>query len=643
MFGFDLLIKKFKTYSLNRFTSNISEDETLNYWRARLFSLIMSLLVPLSFLLYLPSLLMCIKESLVFLAIVDTLAFIVMQLIFFNKKLNLKTSISLFLSTLFILGLVLIYYMGWSGPGLVYLLGISCFSAIIHSQKAGYITLFANITVFILLFFLSGFQLLDNSIVNKMTLDALVSISLNFVILNILIVASTISLINILQNKLFAEKEFREKLENLNERHLVARKKAEQSDSFNKLLLEAIPLPFFYKNLNGEYLLCNSAFEDFFDMNQSEIIGKKVFDIVPKNLAQLFEIKANEAISSNQIKIFETQVITKKGVKDVIVHKLALKADNSDFSGIIGVIIDISDIKKAEIEIRELNESLEQKVNDRTNELNNALIKIESANQKLKLLNESIRIEANNLALLNEKLAKSENELRIANQTKDKFLSIIAHDLRNPIGGMRNTAEAMMKYFQLMTKEDIEKLLNTLYTAANVTLELLDNLLNWARLQAGRIELNYELFSLNESINKVTKIFKSMAESKKIMLNVIIDKEYKFYYDKNSIETVLRNLLSNAVKFTPAGGLIEIGIHPDSKNRNVIVFVKDNGMGIKKENIDKIFKFDETITTLGSSGEIGTGLGLVLCREFVEKHGGRIWVDSEYEKGSTFQFSIPIQ
>lgn len=643
MFGFDLLIKKFKTYSLNRFTSNISEDETLNYWRAKLFSLIMSLLVPLSFLLYLPSLLMCIKESLVFLAIADTLAFIVMQLIFFNKKLSLKTSISLFLSTLFILGLVLIYYMGWSGPGLVYLLGISCFSAIIHSKKAGYITLFANITVFILLFFLSGFQLLDNSIVNKMTLDALVSISLNFVILNILIVASTISLINILQNKLFAEKEFREKLENLNERHLVARKKAEQSDSFNKLLLEAIPLPFFYKNLNGEYLLCNSAFEDFFDMNQSEIIGKKVFDIVPKNLAQLFEIKANEAISSNQIKIFETQVITKKGVKDVIVHKLALKADNSDFSGIIGVIIDISDIKKAEIEIRELNESLEQKVNDRTNELNNALIKIESANQKLKLLNESIRIEANNLALLNEKLAKSENELRIANQTKDKFLSIIAHDLRNPIGGMRNTAEAMMKYFQLMTKEDIEKLLNTLYNAANVTLELLDNLLNWARLQAGRIELNYELFSLNESINKVTKIFKSMAESKKIILNVILDKEYKFYYDKNSIETVLRNLLSNAVKFTPAGGLIEIGIHPDSKNRNVIVFVKDNGMGIKKENIHKIFKFDETITTLGSSGEIGTGLGLVLCREFVEKHGGRIWVDSEYEKGSTFQFSIPIQ
>lgn len=643
MFGFDLLINKFKAYSLNRFTSNISEDETLNYWRAKLFSLIMSLLIPLSFILYLPSLYMCIKESLVFLAIADTIAFLVMQFVFFYKKLSLKTSISLFLSTLFILGLILIYYMGWSGPGLVYLLGISCFSAIIHSKNAGYITLFTNISVFILLFFLSGFQLLDNSIVNKMTLDALISISLNFVILNYLIVASSASLINILQNKLFAEKEFREKLENLNERHLVARKKAEQSDSFNKLLLEAIPLPFFFKNLDGEYLLCNSAFEDFFDMNQSEIIGKKVFDIVPKNLAQLFEIKANEAISSNQIKIFETRVINKKGVKDVIVHKLALKADNSDFSGIIGVMIDISDIKKAELEIRELNESLEQKVNDRTNELNNALIKIESANQKLKLLNESIRIEANNLALLNEKLAKSENELRIANHTKDKFLSIIAHDLRNPIGGMRNTAEAMMKYYQLMTKEDIEKLLNTLYTAANVTLELLDNLLNWARLQAGRIELNYELFSLNESINKVTKIFKSMAESKKIMLNVILNKEYKFYYDKNSIETVLRNLLSNAVKFTPAGGLIEIGIHPDSKNRNVIVFVKDNGMGIKKENIDKIFKFDETITTLGSSGEIGTGLGLVLCREFVEKHGGRIWVDSEYEKGSTFQFSIPIQ
>lgn len=643
MFGFDLLINKFKTYSLNRFTSNISEDETLNYWRARLFSLIMSLLVPLSFILYLPSLLMCIKDNLVFLAIADTLAFLVVQLIFFYRKISLKTSISLFLSTLFLLGLVLIYYMGWSGPGLVYLLGISCFSAIIHSKKAGYVTLFANIFVFILLFFLSSFQLLDNSIVNKMTLDALISISLNFIILNYLIVASSASLINILQNKLLAEKEFREKLESLNERHLVARKKAEQSDSFNKLLLETIPLPFFYKNLNGEYLLCNSAFEDFFDMNQSEIIGKKVFDIVPKNLAQLFEIKANEAISSNQIKIFETQVITKKGVKDVIVHKLALKADNSDFSGIIGVMIDISDIKRAELEIRELNESLEQKVNDRTVELNNAIIKIESANQKLKLLNESIRIEANNLALLNEKLAKSENELRIANQTKDKFLSIIAHDLRNPIGGMRNTAEAMMKYYQLMTKEDIEKLLNTLFTAANVTLELLDNLLNWARLQAGRIELNYELYFLNESINKVTKIFKSMAESKKIMLNVIFDKEYKFYYDKNSIETVLRNLLSNAVKFTPAGGLIEIGIHPDSKNRNVIVFVKDNGMGIKKENIHKIFKFDETITTLGSSGEIGTGLGLVLCREFVEKHGGRIWVDSEYGKGSTFQFSIPIQ
>lgn len=643
MFGIDVLIKNYKTYSMNRFISNINEDETLNYWRAKLFSLIMSLLVPLSLLLYFPSLLMCLKDNLIFLAIADTLAFLVMQTIFFYRKLNLKTSISLFLITLFILGLVLIYYMGWSGPGLVYLLGISCFSAIIHSKKAGFITLFANISVFIILFILSGYQLLDNNIVNKMTLDALVSISLNFIILNFLIVASSASLINILQNKLLAEKEIREKLVSLNERHILARKKAEQSDSFNKLLLEAIPLPFFFKNLNGEYLLCNSAFEDFFEMHHSEIIGRKIFDLVPKNLAEVFEMKDFEAIASDQVKIFETQVITKKGIKEIIVHKLALKSDNSDFSGIIGVIIDISDIKKAELEIRELNESLENKVNERTIELNKAVIKIESANQKLKLLNDSIRIEANNLALLNEKLAKSENELRIANQTKDKFLSIIAHDLRNPIGGMRNTAEAMMKYFQLMTKEDIEKLLNTLYTAANVTLELLDNLLHWARLQAGRIELKYELFSLNESIIKVSKIFKSIAESKKIILNVNLNNEYKFYFDKNSIETVLRNLLSNAVKFTPSGGLIEIGIHPDSKNRNIIVYVKDNGMGIKKENIEKIFKFDETITTLGSSGEIGTGLGLILCREFVEKHGGRIWVDSEYEKGSTFQFSIPIQ
>ncbi len=170
-------------------------------------------------------------------------------------------------------------------------------------------------------------------------------------------------------------------------------------------------------------------------------------------------------------------------------------------------------------------------------------------------------------------------------------------------------------------------------------MDLLMNLMEWSRSQTGRMEFNPELMEFGKLINDAAELLIDSAHRKSISLNLKTPQNIHVLADKDMMSTVLRNLITNAIKFTKKGG--EIVIAAEKKQNELIVTVKDTGIGIRKDDIDKLFRIDETYSTAGTQNEKGTGLGLILCKEFVEKHGGKIWVESEVGQGSTFYFTIP--
>lgn len=237
------------------------------------------------------------------------------------------------------------------------------------------------------------------------------------------------------------------------------------------------------------------------------------------------------------------------------------------------------------------------------------------------------------------KLEQYLEELKEANATKDKFFSIIAHDLKNPFGALKNLTEILKDMYKEFSEEEKLEIINEMYKSSNKVYELLENLLTWSRSQRGKIEFQLEETNLKLITNNSIELLKEAANKKNIKLTDLIPDDLEIKCDVNMITTVVRNLVSNAIKFTPENG--EVKVFAEETENEVIIAVQDNGIGIAKEDIAKLFRIDVHHTTIGTSDEKGTGLGLILCKEFVDKHGGSIWVESELGKGTTFKFSIP--
>jgi PAS domain S-box-containing protein len=237
-----------------------------------------------------------------------------------------------------------------------------------------------------------------------------------------------------------------------------------------------------------------------------------------------------------------------------------------------------------------------------------------------------------------EALRKSEEKLRELNAQKDKFFSIIAHDLRSPFSATLGFSELILDLIKENDYEGIEEYAKIIHTSSKNAINLLMNLLEWARTQLGRIEYELKEFELATLANQVCAQLKDASDQKNITLKNTISTSLFVNADINMIGTVIRNLISNAIKFTHDGG--EITISAQEKANEVIVAVKDTGLGISPERKEKLFRIDSNSSTIGTKNEKGTGIGLLLCKEFIDKHKGRIWVDSEPGKGSTFYFSI---
>jgi PAS domain S-box-containing protein len=236
-----------------------------------------------------------------------------------------------------------------------------------------------------------------------------------------------------------------------------------------------------------------------------------------------------------------------------------------------------------------------------------------------------------------------ENEARLSelNATKDKFFSIIAHDLRSPFNSILGFSNILAEQIKEKNYEGIESYANILQNSAQRALSLLLNLLEWSRSQKGLIKFSPEYVELVGLINEITELLNGSAAQKSISIIKEIPRNVHAFADIDMISTIMRNLISNAIKFTNPGG--QIVIFAEQKPDKIFISVSDNGVGIKIEAIGKLFRIDASSSTKGTNNETGSGLGLILCKEFVEKHEGKIWVKSEFGKGSQFCFTIPVK
>ncbi|MEI7501204.1 MAG: ATP-binding protein [Bacteroidota bacterium] len=239
-----------------------------------------------------------------------------------------------------------------------------------------------------------------------------------------------------------------------------------------------------------------------------------------------------------------------------------------------------------------------------------------------------------------EELEKQKKELIELNATKDKFFSIIAHDLRSPIGTLISLSEMLRTDIDMLTGNETYDILASLHDLSKNHLKLLDNLLQWARIQTGRMTASPENFNLIEVIDEVIAFYKATAFEKQVNLVSAAEGDINVFADKNMIRTVLRNLVSNALKYTAMEGVVALGVR--LLPGQVEVFVKDNGLGMTADMVEKLFKLDQTFSTIGTANEKGTGLGLILCKEFIDKNRGSINVESERGFGSTFRFTLPL-
>lgn len=264
--------------------------------------------------------------------------------------------------------------------------------------------------------------------------------------------------------------------------------------------------------------------------------------------------------------------------------------------------------------------------------LNNYLEEIKESKSKIEKKN----AELNNL---NKALKESEQKLKELNEDKDKFFSILAHDLRTPFNALLGLSEFVIQEYDELTSDEVIKIVKDINSAGQNLFRLLENLLSWSRLTSGRADFNPEKVDLYVIALQAVMLLKQTAEKKEIDLLNLVPKNSLAFIDETMIESVIENLVTNAIKFTPRKGSIKISSKELADAYQISI--SDTGVGISEENLQKLFRMDIHFTEYGTEREKGSGLGLLLCKEHVQKNGGKIWVESEEGKGSTFYFTVP--
>jgi two-component system sensor histidine kinase/response regulator len=251
----------------------------------------------------------------------------------------------------------------------------------------------------------------------------------------------------------------------------------------------------------------------------------------------------------------------------------------------------------------------------------------------------TIRRLQQQLQAQNALLEEQKEELAQLNASKDKFFSIIAHDLRSPLTALLAYTRFAAESFKSFSQDELQEMVDNLRDTSENLYELLENLLDWSRIQGGMMGFYPQQVDIHEVLRRNVALFEPNAKQKQITLKSLIQETMFAYVDEKMVDAIFRNLISNALKFTPTNGHVEVAV---TQNEKVLkVSISDTGIGIPQEDLPKLFRIDEKYRDSGTAGEMGTGLGLILCQELVEKSGGKIWVESKIGKGSTFTFTLP--
>ncbi len=286
-------------------------------------------------------------------------------------------------------------------------------------------------------------------------------------------------------------------------------------------------------------------------------------------------------------------------------------------------------VQKRTSEIEEKN----KKLIDQTYLLNETNTLLEERQQYIEEQSEELRTQA-------EELNEKNQNLRTLNMTKDKFFSIIAHDLKNPINAILGFSELLTLKYDVISDEKRKQFIEVIFDSVRNIYKLLENLLQWSRSQTDNMLFKPEKFKLGDLVNNNLELSSNQINEKNLKIVKNISDGVEIFADKNMINTVIRNLITNAVKFTENG---DITINIKQIDDSACFEITDTGVGIPEDKINKVFEIDNSKSTEGTKGESGTGLGLIICKEFIEKNGGEIFAKSKENKGSTFGFYIPIK
>lgn len=366
--------------------------------------------------------------------------------------------------------------------------------------------------------------------------------------------------------------------------------KLKESEKKFRMLVETTSDWIWEIDIDGNFIYASPQVEKLLGYKPEDLMGKNAFDLMPRKEAERVDgIYSNFVKSKSAFKGMINVNLHKNG-DEIIIESNGEPVLDSDgnFIGYRGVDRDITERKKAEEKVKQYSKQLEE-----------------------------------------------------VNADKDRFISILSHDLRDPFNALLGFSDILIENINKFDIQKIEEFLISINTISNQTFKLFEQTLLWAKSQSGKLIIRPEQFSFIEITKEIINRFKNQISKKNIEINYDDKNEINLYLDLNIYKAIMRNLISNAIKFTHQNGIINI--YAEKNNKQTIITVSDNGVGIDKNNISNIWNISERYSTNGTNKEKGSGFGLTLCKELVEKHGGKIWVESEVGKGSDFKFSLPIK
>ena len=365
-----------------------------------------------------------------------------------------------------------------------------------------------------------------------------------------------------------------------------AEEKLVKSELLNSTLIKHLPQRIFVKDPESRYILCNDIYSRDLGIDPKDIVGKNDFDFFQKELAEKYRGDDQKVVSEGIQKEDEEKYSIANQQRWTHVIKVPYRDSNDRIIGVLGIFEDITERK-----------------------------------------------------LRQEEIILKNDLLQTMNAEKDKFFSIIAHDLRSPLSAFVSTTQMLSEEIQSMNIEEIKKVAMNLSASATNIYSLLENLLEWSMLRRDGLDFVPEKLNLARKVKQCIDILSESARKKEIRIGISIPEDIDIFADKHMFDTILRNLVSNAIKFSPSDARVIISALSNEKDV-IEVKVEDTGIGMSSEMLGKLFVLDQQTSRKGTNGEPSTGLGLLLCKEFIEKNGGKISVRSEVGKGSIFSFTV---